>query len=433
MRTQASPLSIRREGILPAVTVWVLRLAVFMSSCASLRPQSIFLTASDMLFMVSAVLAVVTRNLFPAPFGRATNLFLVMFCILCAAILFSTLATGSPERALIFILQYTFAYILLPYLFSSRDETIVHRLVAAQVLGLTVGLVISLYPYVMGIHPSQFVSGAGRFMGFAGGPNGQSALIAITLPLLCYLWLSRYWHWSLSIFCLAVMLYGTIATSSFNGLLANTIALVLFFVLVMDVRRFFKTAIAMVVLAAIAVNSGMSFLPQKFQERVVSFFQSGDIEQAGSYAVRINLFKEALDIVDDTIFLGIGADKFRERSAYGVPVHNTYLLLWTETGMIGMIAWIVMILTLVFSGITTYRQPGQMLLGTTAITLGLTFLAIAASKTHMFGRLWTVPVFLAFALMVTHQRAANRGQDWPRLRQPSINDGVGRSYRGPLR
>ncbi len=431
MRTQLSPLSIRREGILPVVTVWVLLLAVFMSSFASLRPQSIFLTASDMLFMVSAVLAVVTRNIFPAPFGRATNLFLIMFCVLCTAILFSTLATGSPERALIFILQYTFAYILLPYLFSSRDEMIVHRLVAAQVLGLTVGLVISLYFYVMGTYPSQFVSGAGRLMGFAGGPNGQAALIAITLPLLCYLWLSRYWHWSLSIFCLAVMLYGTIATSSFNGLLANAVALVLFFVLAMDVRRFFKTVLAMVVLAGIALNSGVGFLPEKFRERVVSFFESGDIEQAGSYAVRINLIKEALDIVDDTIFLGIGADKFRERSAYAVPVHNTYLLLWTETGMIGMIAWIILISTLVFTGIMTYRQPEQTLIGTTAIALGLTFLVIAVSKTHMFGRLWTVPLFLAFALMVTHQRTAALERKPPGI-QPSI-DAVGNAFRGPLR
>lgn len=431
MRTQPSPLSIRREGILPAATVWVLLLAVFMSSFASLRPQSIFLTASDMLFMVSAVLAVVTRNIYPAPFGRATNLFLIMFCVLCAAILFSTIATGSPERALVFIMQYAFAYILLPYLFSSRDEAIVHRLVAAQVLGLTIGLVISLYPYVMGIYPSQFISGAGRFMGFAGGPNGQAALIAITLPLLCYLWLSRYWHWGLSVFCLVVMLYGTVATSSFNGLLANTVALVLFFLLAMDVRRFFKTAIAMAVLTVVALNSGVSFLPKKFQERVVSFFESGDIEQAGSYAVRINLFKEALDIVDDTIFLGIGADKFRERSAYAVPVHNTYLLLWTETGMIGMIAWIIMIMTLVFTGITTYRQPGQSLLGATAIALGLSFLVIAASKTHMFGRLWTVPLFLAFALVTTHQRATRQKRSGPGLGHPSIGS-VGNAYGRPL-
>jgi len=151
-------------------------------------------------------------------------------------------------------------------------------------------------------------------------------------------------------------------------------------------------------LLSLAVAGGLP-IPMAFQERVLSAFEEGDIEEAGTYSGRMQLMEEALKFSDDTHVLGIGADQFRSISENGAPVHNISLLIWTEGGTFALLGWAfgMGILALIAVRAIKFDKPVAAL----ALSVVLSFFIISNASTHVYARLWVLPVLFAvrFAVM----------------------------------
>lgn len=394
----------RWQQSLRAVQLGMSKFAVFFASFGILRLPNILLTLSDILFFSAACLLFSTIRVPRDPFGPATNAFLLFLGLLITGFLVSSVFASVPERALVYIVQFAFAYGVLAYVITAESYETIVSLVKWYLAGLFIGLVIALYWFWTEPTPNIFVSGAGRLMGMSGGPNGQSALIGLSMPLLLYLWMKERWPVFVLVPVLLTMLYSLLATSSNSGLIAAFAAFFFFFILVLTLKRFVRVAGALAVAAPLFIYYGLDYLPQTFHDRVLSAVTSGNIEQAGTFSIRVDLITEGLDILDDTIFLGIGADQFRVFSVYNLPVHNAYILLWTEGGMISLIAWLGMIMTIVVLGLSAWRNKDSRLEGVTAATTAITLLVVAISVTHLYPRAWTAPLILAQALVVTRFR-----------------------------
>ena len=148
------------------------------------------------------------------------------------------------------------------------------------------------------------------------------------------------------------------------------------------------------VLAALAVTAvmtvGRDHLPEVFERRVLGTFESGDLDQAGTYEGRMALILEAVEWIDESLFLGIGVDQYRERSRFGAPVHNQYLILWTEGGTIALLGWLLILATIVVVGARGYQVRNGAPAAAATMSVATTLALVATSNTHMYGRTYIV-------------------------------------------
>ena len=198
--SQVSPfgrlLTIRRRHFdLAALELPVTRLAIFLSVYPALRPAEVFFTYSDILFCVSAVLLLLSGRLRFAPIGPATVPWMTAFAVLSGGLILSSLLGEAPERVLVVLGQYAFAYLLLAYIIVRTDESVVDTLVKTFVLGTVCVNAFGLAVCFTGTDETfRFVTGSGRLASFMDNPNANANVIALTLPLLLYLWFARKWR-----------------------------------------------------------------------------------------------------------------------------------------------------------------------------------------------------------------------------------------------
>src|SRR3546814_12608715 len=104
----------------------------------------------------------------------------------------------------------------------------------------------------------------------------------------------------------------------------------------------------------------------------------------------MDLILEAWEIVEDTMFAGIGVDQYRVVSPTKVPVHNMYLPLWDEGGLLALLGWMLLLTIAGVSVVRVYWVDRQ------AAALGSsvrsTFLICSAASPHSYERMWLVPL-----------------------------------------
>jgi hypothetical protein len=138
--SQVSPfgrlLTIRRRHFdFAALELPVTRLAIFFSVYPALRPAEVFFTYSDILFCFSAVLLLLSGRLRFTPLGPLTVPWMLAFAVLSCGLIVSSLLGNAPERVLVVLGQYAFAYILLAYILVRTDESIIDTFIKTFVLG----------------------------------------------------------------------------------------------------------------------------------------------------------------------------------------------------------------------------------------------------------------------------------------------------------
>jgi hypothetical protein len=388
----------------------VITVAIFLAPILPLKHSTIFFTLSDLLFCLALVIMVLAGRVPRAPLGRATSVWLLSCATLLSGIVVSSLLGPAPVRSLIVCGQYAFAYVLLMFLIAGRDEATTHFLaktfVISIVLSQIVGFTMFFLDFDFGlsiVNPSfTIVTGNERLASLIGDANGNAAIIAFTFPFLLYLWLSgRMTGW---VVLPAALILGTavVLTSSNSGLAATLLGLVCFLATAgsygLRATRIIMAALAV----AIAVWGSFGFtLPYTFEKRVLGAVESGDLEEAGTFRSRMNLMVEAVDIVDDAMLFGVGADQFREMSVQKAPVHNMYLLLWAEGGLIALVGWLSL-MTLPLVGVvflSATAHPRARLLRGFALTVVIVFCGAAFNSPHMYGRYWAVPFVLVVGLV----------------------------------
>jgi O-antigen ligase len=190
----------------------------------------------------------------------------------------------------------------------------------------------------------------GRFTGGGGDPNVQAAGFVATMFLIMGL-IPMYRRRAVRValvLAFALVTVGFLATQSRGGLLALLAAAILAMVLAPRYRR---RILGLLVIVAAAVAVLLASQPGALS-RITNF--------GGGSSGRGDLWRVALDVFYNHPFAGVGAGNFQAVESHfvlrpgsisrieyltDVPhlVHNTYLQLLAETGIVGLIGFLIVV------------------------------------------------------------------------------------------
>ena len=390
--------------------------AVLLAHFPSWRHPAVFFTLSDLLFCLTLLTIVLTRGLPRAPLGPLMPYWLGACALLVLPLVGSSLISGVPTRALIVIAQYLFSFALLPFVIMGRDHDATIHLVKIFVIGAVVANLGGVLFYYWGFGGDfAYVSGAGRLTGFVGDPNGTAHMVALTCPLVVYLWLSRRMALYYVVPALLVLAITLVLTSSNNGLALTGLGLAALLVTLRNMRYLARALAGLAICLLLIFAWGSFWLPATFEQRVLGAVRSGSLDGAGTFEGRLALMNEAIELLDDTMLVGLGVDQYRVLSRFGAPVHNTFLLIWTEGGLPALLGWLGLLIMVIAGAVLL---AGRRLDGAAACAVGLVFACIGFTTSHTYGRHLVVPVHLAMALVLASAAARSRASPAPATQQP---------------
>ncbi|WP_245364305.1 O-antigen ligase family protein [Sinorhizobium americanum] len=380
-------------------------MGVFLAPYATLRFSELFFTLSDFFFCLSLFLLFITGRIWSKPLGEATPLWLIAFTLLFVGLMVGSLLHNSPERGLIVTAQYMFAYVFLMFILIRDEPQVAYHLAAIFLVSM---ILIDIHGiitfYTVGYVPGGgkgVVTGGRRLATLLRNPNLAAAMNALTLPIPLFLWATGRIKSYAALPVIAIFLCTVILTSSNSGLFVTLLCLALFTAFLSTPKLLLRLAIAGGILVAVVAGFGSKdLLPKTFQTRVLGALSSGDISEAGTFVSRAALIEEAFQTISDQqiAFVGLGADQFRERSVQTAPVHNLYLLLWVEGGLLALLGWIMFSAVGLLHGFTLRRAGGDKKALAAMTTTIVVFLTIALFNPHMYARYWTIPLFLCCGL-----------------------------------
>jgi O-antigen ligase len=113
-------------------------------------------------------------------------------------------------------------------------------------------------------------------------------------------------------------------------------------------------------------------------------------DDAGAAASRIPLAQIALRIIRDHPLLGVGVNNYttvletyitaEHLDVYRFTVHNKYLLVWAETGLIGLVTFLGFLFALILRGWKVWMRRDRLL---SPLALGFA-VAVVGQMAHMF-------------------------------------------------
>ena len=398
--------------------------AIFLSSYLTWRPsQDLMFTLSDALFLLALVRLIYLGRVPLEPFRFLTAFWLTGFGILIGGLLIGSINGPTPSRWLVVSAQYLFAWVVLPMIVLRRSPAQNTAMIKAFIWGvfaMNLFGVIVYFTYfgtfedARALFGQDFLSGGRRLGAFTGDANWNGAVLAMAVPFVIFLRAKALVGNVLAVAWFCVILLGIMLSASFTAFI-SAVAAIAIFVLVGAVRpspRMLLSSVSGLVFSAVLfVELGLS-LPRTFVERVGNAIHNGDISEAGTFEGRMLLMREAWGVVEHHLLVGLGADQYRVVSTYQAPVHNMFLLLWAEGGLLSLLGWIVMLAVLFATAVKAFSVDRL----ATALTLsvGSTFVIASMASPHMYARLWAVPVLLAVAVSL----------------QVAIDDGRRKRWRG---
>lgn len=377
----------------------------FLAPFNLLRIDAIYFTASDAFATLLLFAMIFDRSLAPSPWGLGNLLWNAGASLFVGALLASSLLYGDSARGFIVSIQYLFAFVLVGYAVLSLPRRDLTLAIKSFILSM---MVICLHGiYVINIlheNHTRFVSGNGRLLGFVERENECGVLIALTAPLALWLVQSGNGRALWLIVGLPLLTYGVILTGSNTALMTLVYGVAASVVLTGSLRQMLLLGTSASALFMVAVNFGRDFLPGAFQRRVLGALETGDVGEAGTFLDRVALMREAWGKIEHSMFLGIGADQYREVSAFHAPVHNIYLLVWMEAGFLGLVGYLTMFIAALLLGLAAFRLKGARVYACCTLTLVSQFLIAGNTFPHMYGRYLVVPLLLSIALSTTAMR-----------------------------
>lgn len=391
----------------------VLLAAVFLAPYTTWRVMAdVLFTASDALFCLVALLYLAGRRLNVRPLGDFTPIWFLGLAMLLVGLLIGSVINGDPVRWIIVAVQYAFAFALVPMLMNVMTREMAIRQAKAALAGVVIMELfgVSVYYRLSGSYEAakrfgpEFITGEHRLGAFMADANWNAAVIAMTVPLVFYLQRGRHIGTVVAAGSLAILLVALLFTGSFTGFSATVASVGLLFLIGGNIRSM-RLVVALIAMSGAVIASGVT-LPSAFEKRVAGALQNQDLNQAGTYSDRLDLVKEAWTIVDKTSVVGIGADQYRTVSRAHAPVHNIFLLLWAEGGLMAMFGWIMIIL--VPAALAIRMIARDRLTAGLGLAVFTSFFIFSIAAPHMYSRSWVVPLLATTALLLTSEARMRR-------------------------
>jgi len=326
---------------------------VFLSPFNTLNLKFVYLTISDLIFIAILPIVILKISLFRQAeiinnYNDYRNLikwWAIATFLIALGFLISLLFSKNNlfKDTIITILQYSFVFIYLPliFLFVRKDKYKI--LIKSYIFGLLFVILIGIFieyafnSIYLDLIKQGFFIGRIRFGSFLGS-NGLTKTIALCIPMIFLLMsnkgIKKFELWLIII----VFTIAIIKASSIGGTIATIIAIILSIVFTKN-RKTRKVFIFIGIIAAISlllIIATQKININTFSNRVVENLLSGDLESAGSYTLKMAIMKEAFQKILTSPFVGFGRGSFMEANIYNQTVHNTYLIIWLEGGLIAL-------------------------------------------------------------------------------------------------
>lgn len=397
----------------PVETIWradlvLVAIAVFLSPMNYFRTSLVYLTLGDV-FSILALFTMLLGGGIPVrPFGGATWAWYSLVLMLTGGLVIGSAMNGDLLAGMVVAAQYMFSLIVVPILVLQRTRAEAILLIKFFVVGM---LVVMLHgAWVMEFHPgdTRFVSPSGRLTSLVERENAAGALAAIAITFSLWLYFIREIGPILLIAMLGALGYGLLLTGSNTGFFLAGIGVVALVVFSGSARIMLGTLGVLAGIIFVVITWGELFLPEIFLKRVFNALSSGDLAAAGTFSDRMFLIREAYDLTRRTILIGMGADQYRVVSAFDVSVHNTYLLLLAEGGLMSLIGQVGLIITSIVIGWPNFVSRSNRWLGVLTITIVVMLALVQNGLAHFYGRFWAVPWSLALGVsLLTDPDPAN--------------------------
>ena len=282
------------------------------------------------------------------PFPKVFIYFIPFFIIVTIALMYSTNVTIGLQKNVSFILMYFVVPIYVLHLHKTMGESFWKALMTFIIGMLTIGIILKFAVPEIGNLKS------GRFKGVLGNPNGLGVFLNLTFIL----WVLIR-EFKLASFTkkenrliLIVIFLSLIWSGSRNGLMS----VLLFYMVYQLVKINWFIAI-------VAVFGLVAFNDQIFEivVSIVEFFGLQDyfrIDSIEEGSGRKIAWIFAWQQIQEYYFLGggLGHDEqimranyyWLARAGHQGGVHNSYLSMWFDSGIIGLLAYFGGLLTIVF-------------------------------------------------------------------------------------
>lgn len=372
--------------------------AVLLSPMNYLRAPGVYFTASDVAIVLALILMLRQGTLPRRPFGPATGLWISGFLLLAMGLLLGSIAHAAGVDLGKVLAQYAFSLLLIPLAVAGRnlDETI--ALCRMLVLSMVIVMLFGIWMiHVVDNPPPAFVAPNGRLQSLVERENECAALGAVAIVMLLGLWCAGRARWWELVLALPILAYGIMLTGSNTGLVCATLGVAA----LMIVAASGRLTVMVVVASASIILLAAAFpvlVPDIFRTRVLEGITSGDPNLAGTFSDRVLLIQEAFFLAQDRLLIGMGADRYGDISAFDAAVHNTYLLLLNEGGLMSLCGLVVLMLSGLPAPLTHLGDPQHRALAATTLTVLMIFALMLNTFPHFYARFWNVPLILAFSL-----------------------------------
>lgn len=388
--------------------------AIFLAGFTNWRYRGINFTYGDIAFCFSLFLLVVRGELPRMPFGWLTSLWHLFFAGFLVALTASSLFSPEPVRALVVSSQYIFAYLILTLILMGRDLETTIRFLKVYVLSMTAICLIGLWYFhftdIKEAWGHVLISGSNRLSSVLGNANAFAAMVGLTFPVVLHLWLSQHLRMWLAVPALVTLGLALIASSSVSGLATGVLGVLMFLVLSgrLATGRMIGGGLLLGAVVGVILFSGVVELPETFERRVLEPLRTGHLDELGTYSARLALIEEALEALDDTMLLGMGADQFRTSTDIQAPVHNLYLLLWVEGGLPALLSWLGLLGLAAVMAFRALFVPATRPVGALALTVVFLFSCMSFNAAHVYARFRVIPLFLTLGLVLAVRDEAER-------------------------
>lgn len=237
--------------------------------------------------------------------------------------------------------------------------------------------------------------GFSRISGTFTHPNPFATYLSLILVLCVALFphVKSAWRWGLA--ALTVACGGVlIATYARGAWLATLVALTL--IAILQSRRLLWVLAAAVVVVGIAVPSVAVRLSDLSESRA----ESG--AAGNSLAWRLQYWEQVLSLQEDPLF-GIGLREVEQLEEAEKAPHNDFIRVYVETGIVGLLAYLWLLVTLFREAVRAYRRsppglPRGLAVAFLATFSGLVVMSIAANVISQLVILWYFAAIVVLAL-----------------------------------
>lgn len=398
----------------PARVVWradliLIAVGVFLAPMNYLRAGFAYITLGDV-FAALALLTMLMGNGLPRrPFGNATLMWYGCLLLLVGGLLIGSALNGNLLDGMVVAAQYMFSLIVLPMLILQRSRAEVILLIKVFVAGMVFVMLHGIWVNEFNPDDTRFITRNGRLASLVERENAAGALVAMAITFSLWLYFMREMGLALLLVVFAPLFYGLLLTGSNTGFFLTGIGVMAMVTLSGSPRIMLGTLAVMAGMFFVILTWGQLFLPDIFIKRVFGAISTGDMDEAGTFSDRMFLIREAYDLTRHTIWIGIGADQYRTISEVGAPVHNTYLLLLAEGGLMSLVGHVGLIITGIVIGWGNLVSRSRRWDGVVTVTIVVMLALVQNGLAHFYARFWAVPWLLALAVSLQASAPRSRG------------------------